>query len=202
MNILVWCILNVLHFQAAALATAAGESREFSEVGGIGGFSESSSATSKLSSKSAKERKNRRKKRKQREQSEGDEKDEDEFHKSESEDSIRRKGFRFSIEGNRLTYEKRFSSPHQVGRIYVGQVDPEAHFTAVGLYGWLCGLCLNKILGFSFPFFFSGAVLVGYILACNCAELEFISVFYIHFCASLKGKMTEQIVKQFFGGTP
>uniref|UniRef100_A0A670JEZ6 Sodium channel protein n=1 Tax=Podarcis muralis TaxID=64176 RepID=A0A670JEZ6_PODMU len=86
---------------------------EFSEVGGVGGFSESSSVTSKLSSKSAKERRNRRKKRKQREQSEGDEKDEDEFHKSESEDSIRRKGFRFSIEGNRLTYEKRFSSPHQ-----------------------------------------------------------------------------------------
>ncbi|XP_015271643.1 PREDICTED: sodium channel protein type 2 subunit alpha isoform X2 [Gekko japonicus] len=99
--------------EAAALAAAAGESREFSEAGGVGGFSESSSATSKLSSKSAKERRNRRKKRKQREQSEGDEKDEDEFHKSESEDSIRRKGFRFSIEGNRLTYEKRFSSPHQ-----------------------------------------------------------------------------------------
>ncbi|ETE69866.1 Sodium channel protein type 2 subunit alpha, partial [Ophiophagus hannah] len=102
-----------LYQLAAALAAAVGESREFSEVGGVGGFSESSSATSKLSSKSAKERKNRRKKRKQREQSEGDEKDEDEFHKSESEDSIRRRGFRFSIEGNRLTYEKRFSSPHQ-----------------------------------------------------------------------------------------
>nr|XP_034988756.1 sodium channel protein type 2 subunit alpha isoform X4 [Zootoca vivipara] len=99
--------------EAAALAAATGESREFSEVVGVGGFSESSSVTSKLSSKSAKERRNRRKKRKQREQSEGDEKDEDEFHKSESEDSIRRKGFRFSIEGNRLTYEKRFSSPHQ-----------------------------------------------------------------------------------------
>uniref|UniRef100_A0A8D2KZ94 Sodium channel protein n=1 Tax=Varanus komodoensis TaxID=61221 RepID=A0A8D2KZ94_VARKO len=99
--------------QAAALAATAGESREFSEVGGVGEFSESSSATSKLSSKSAKERRNRRKKRKQREQTEGDEKDEDKFHKSESEDSIRRKGFRFSIEGNRLTYEKRFSSPHQ-----------------------------------------------------------------------------------------
>uniref|UniRef100_A0A8C0INI4 Sodium channel protein n=1 Tax=Chelonoidis abingdonii TaxID=106734 RepID=A0A8C0INI4_CHEAB len=66
-----------------------------------------------LSSKSAKERRNRRKKRKQKEQSEGEEKDEEDFHKSESEDSIRRKGFRFSIEGNRLTYEKRFSSPHQ-----------------------------------------------------------------------------------------
>uniref|UniRef100_A0ACB8G0H8 Sodium channel protein type 2 subunit alpha n=1 Tax=Sphaerodactylus townsendi TaxID=933632 RepID=A0ACB8G0H8_9SAUR len=106
--------------QAAALAAAAGESREFSEPVGVGGFSESSSATSKLSSKSAKERRNRRKKRKQREQSEGDEKDEDDFHKSESEDSIRRKGFRFSIEGNRLTYEKRFSSPHQVQKIYPG----------------------------------------------------------------------------------
>jgi hypothetical protein len=67
-----------------------------------------------LSSKSAKERRNRRKKRKQKEQSGGEEKDEDEFHKSESEDSIRRKGFRFSMEGNRLTYEKRYSSPHQV----------------------------------------------------------------------------------------
>uniref|UniRef100_A0A8C8A5K9 Sodium channel protein type 1 subunit alpha n=1 Tax=Otus sunia TaxID=257818 RepID=A0A8C8A5K9_9STRI len=68
---------------------------------------------SKLSSKSAKERRNRRKKRKQKEQSGGEEKDEDEFHKSESEDSIRRKGFRLSIEGNRLTYEKKYSSPHQ-----------------------------------------------------------------------------------------
>lgn len=78
------------------------------------GLSDTSSETSKLSSKSAKERRNRRKKRKQKEQSGGEEKDEDEFHKSESEDSIRRKGFRFSIEGNRLTYEKRYSSPHQV----------------------------------------------------------------------------------------
>ncbi|KAI1237202.1 Sodium channel protein type 1 subunit alpha, partial [Lamprotornis superbus] len=49
----------------------------------------------------------------QKEQSGGEEKDEDEFHKSESEDSIRRKGFRLSIEGNRLTYEKKYSSPHQ-----------------------------------------------------------------------------------------
>uniref|UniRef100_A0A8C5IR44 Sodium channel protein n=1 Tax=Junco hyemalis TaxID=40217 RepID=A0A8C5IR44_JUNHY len=72
-----------------------------------------SSDASKLSSKSAKERRNRRKKRKQKEQSGGEEKDEDEFHKSESEDSIRRKGFRLSIEGNRLTYEKKYSSPHQ-----------------------------------------------------------------------------------------
>uniref|UniRef100_A0A8B9GF13 Sodium channel protein n=1 Tax=Amazona collaria TaxID=241587 RepID=A0A8B9GF13_9PSIT len=68
--------------------------------GEAGGLSESSSAASKLSSKSAKERRNRRKKRKQKEQSGGEEKDEDEFHKSESEDSIRRKGFRLSIEGS------------------------------------------------------------------------------------------------------
>ncbi|XP_064925745.1 sodium channel protein type 1 subunit alpha isoform X5 [Columba livia] len=98
---------------AAAAATASAESREPSAGGEAGGLSESSSEASKLSSKSAKERRNRRKKRKQKEQSGGEEKDEDEFHKSESEDSIRRKGFRLSIEGNRLTYEKKYSSPHQ-----------------------------------------------------------------------------------------
>lgn len=97
--------------QQAAAVTASEHSREPSAAGGL---SDSSSEASKLSSKSAKERRNRRKKRKQKEQSGGEEKDEDEFHKSESEDSIRRKGFRFSIEGNRLTYEKRYSSPHQV----------------------------------------------------------------------------------------
>uniref|UniRef100_A0A8C9ABE2 Sodium channel protein n=1 Tax=Prolemur simus TaxID=1328070 RepID=A0A8C9ABE2_PROSS len=95
----------------AATVTASEHSREPSAAGRL---SDSSSEASKLSSKSAKERRNRRKKRKQKEQSGGEEKDEDEFHKSESEDSIRRKGFRFSIEGNRLTYEKRYSSPHQV----------------------------------------------------------------------------------------
>uniref|UniRef100_A0A8C3XHZ5 Sodium channel protein n=1 Tax=Cyanoderma ruficeps TaxID=181631 RepID=A0A8C3XHZ5_9PASS len=89
------------------------EAAEPSAGGEAGGLSESSSDASKLSSKSAKERRNRRKKRKQKEQSGGEEKDEDEFHKSESEDSIRRKGFRLSIEGNRLTYEKKYSSPHQ-----------------------------------------------------------------------------------------
>jgi len=115
------CSVTQIHFatwQAAAVAaaavTASAESREPSAVGEAGGLSESSSEASKLSSKSAKERRNRRKKRKQKEQSGGEEKDEDEFHKSESEDSIRRKGFRLSIEGNRLTYEKKYSSPHQV----------------------------------------------------------------------------------------
>ncbi|KAM7316481.1 hypothetical protein ACRRTK_024212 [Alexandromys fortis] len=96
--------------QQAAATTASEHSREPSTAGRL---SDSSSEASKLSSKSAKERRNRRKKRKQKEQSGGEEKDEDEFHKSESEDSVRRKGFRFSIEGNRLTYEKRYSSPHQ-----------------------------------------------------------------------------------------
>uniref|UniRef100_A0A8C3VGP0 Sodium channel protein n=1 Tax=Catharus ustulatus TaxID=91951 RepID=A0A8C3VGP0_CATUS len=97
----------------ASAVTASAESREPSAGGEAGGLSESSSDASKLSSKSAKERRNRRKKRKQKEQSGGEEKDDDEFHKSESEDSIRRKGFRLSIEGNRLTYEKKYSSPHQ-----------------------------------------------------------------------------------------
>uniref|UniRef100_A0A8D1A045 Sodium channel protein n=1 Tax=Sus scrofa TaxID=9823 RepID=A0A8D1A045_PIG len=96
----------------AAAAAASAESRDFSGAGGIGVFSESSSVASKLSSKSEKELKNRRKKKKQKEQS-GEEEKEDGVHKSESEDSIRKKGFRFSLEGSRLTYEKRFSSPHQ-----------------------------------------------------------------------------------------
>uniref|UniRef100_A0A2K5N289 Sodium voltage-gated channel alpha subunit 2 n=3 Tax=Cercopithecinae TaxID=9528 RepID=A0A2K5N289_CERAT len=96
----------------AAAAAASAESRDFSGAGGIGVFSESSSVASKLSSKSEKELKNRRKKKKQKEQS-GEEEKNDRVRKSESEDSIRRKGFRFSLEGSRLTYEKRFSSPHQ-----------------------------------------------------------------------------------------
>uniref|UniRef100_A0A8C3IRN4 Sodium voltage-gated channel alpha subunit 3 n=1 Tax=Chrysemys picta bellii TaxID=8478 RepID=A0A8C3IRN4_CHRPI len=73
-----------------------------------------SSEASKLSSKSAKERRNRRKKRRQKELSEAEDKgDVEKFPKSESEDSIRRKSFRFSMEASRLTYEKRFTSPHQ-----------------------------------------------------------------------------------------
>ncbi|XP_025024892.1 sodium channel protein type 1 subunit alpha [Python bivittatus] len=98
---------------AIAAATVSAESKDPSAGGRTGELSESSSETSKLSSKSAKERRNRRKKRKQKEQSGGEEKDEDEFHRSESEDSIRRKGCRFSIEGNRLTLERKHSSPHQ-----------------------------------------------------------------------------------------
>ncbi|XP_039997886.1 sodium channel, voltage-gated, type I like, alpha b isoform X8 [Xiphias gladius] len=88
---------------------ASTESGEYSGRGGP--TSESSSGTSKLSSKSAKERRNRRKKRKQREEEE--ERGGRQFHKSESEDSIKRSSFRFSIDANRLSYEKRCSSPNQ-----------------------------------------------------------------------------------------
>uniref|UniRef100_G1NED3 Sodium channel protein n=1 Tax=Meleagris gallopavo TaxID=9103 RepID=G1NED3_MELGA len=60
---------------------------------------------------SAKERRNRRKRRRQKEMSEAEDKgDIDKFPKSESEDSIRRKSFRFSTEGSQLTYEKRRNS--------------------------------------------------------------------------------------------
>ncbi|XP_062302272.1 sodium channel, voltage-gated, type I like, alpha b isoform X2 [Osmerus eperlanus] len=94
--------------EAQVAAAAATESGEYS---GRGGQSESSSGTSKLSSKSAKERRNRRRKRKQREEEE-ERGVRDKFHKSESEDSIKR-SFRFSIDANRLSYEKRCSSPNQ-----------------------------------------------------------------------------------------
>ncbi|XP_023185732.1 sodium channel protein type 2 subunit alpha-like isoform X5 [Xiphophorus maculatus] len=96
--------------EAQVAAAAATESGEYSGRGGP--TSESSSGTSKLSSKSAKERRNRRKKRKQREEEE-ERAVCDKFHKSMSEDSIKRSSFRFSIDANRLSYEKRCSSPNQ-----------------------------------------------------------------------------------------
>uniref|UniRef100_A0A8C5X8U0 Sodium channel protein type 2 subunit alpha n=1 Tax=Malurus cyaneus samueli TaxID=2593467 RepID=A0A8C5X8U0_9PASS len=100
--------------EAQAVAAASVASRDFSGVGGLGELLESSSEASKLSSKSAKERRNRRKKRRQKEMSDAEDKgDIDKFPKSESEDSFRRKSFRFSTEGSQLTYEKRLSSPHQ-----------------------------------------------------------------------------------------
>uniref|UniRef100_A0A8C0VST0 Sodium channel protein type 2 subunit alpha-like n=1 Tax=Cyanistes caeruleus TaxID=156563 RepID=A0A8C0VST0_CYACU len=75
---------------------------------------DSSSDTSKLSSKSAKERRNRRKKRRQRELSgEEDDMKNEKLPKSESDGSIKRTGFRLSFDGNRLTYGKPFTSPHQ-----------------------------------------------------------------------------------------
>ncbi|XP_034032502.1 sodium channel, voltage-gated, type I like, alpha b isoform X2 [Thalassophryne amazonica] len=97
--------------EAQVAAAAATESGEYSGRGGP--TSESSSGMSKLSSKSAKERRNRRKKRKQREEEEEERAGRDKFHKSVSEDSIKRSSFRFSIDANRLSYEKRCSSPNQ-----------------------------------------------------------------------------------------
>ncbi|KAL7881870.1 hypothetical protein AOLI_G00087190 [Acnodon oligacanthus] len=94
--------------QADAQAVAAGyESGDFS-----GGMTETSSEASKLSSKSAKERRNRKKKRKQREEEE-EKGDCEKVHNSESESSIRRPSFRFSVDGNRLPYDRTYTSPHQ-----------------------------------------------------------------------------------------
>lgn len=98
--------------QAVAAASAA--SRDFSGIGGLGELLESSSEASKLSSKSAKEWRNRRKKRRQREHLEGNKGEEDRFPKSESEDSVKRRSFLFSMDGNQLTNDKKFYSPHQV----------------------------------------------------------------------------------------
>ncbi|XP_028972466.2 sodium channel protein type 2 subunit alpha isoform X2 [Esox lucius] len=97
--------------EAQAAATAAIESNgEYS--GRLAPPSETSSGTSKLSSKSAKERRNQRRKRKQR-QEEEEKAEHDKFHKSESEDSIKRSSFRFSMDANRLSQDKRCSSPNQ-----------------------------------------------------------------------------------------
>ncbi|NWW81201.1 SCN2A protein, partial [Climacteris rufus] len=100
--------------EAQAIAAAAIEMTEYSCESGIAGPSDSSSEASKLSSKSAKERRNRRKKKRQRALS-GEENDmkSEKLPKSESDGSIKEKGFRFSFDGNRLTYGKPFTSPHQ-----------------------------------------------------------------------------------------
>ncbi|XP_006977228.1 sodium channel protein type 3 subunit alpha isoform X2 [Peromyscus maniculatus bairdii] len=100
--------------EAQAVAAASAASRDFSGIGGLGELLESSSEASKLSSKSAKEWRNRRKKRRQREHLEGNHRTEgDRFPKSESEDSVKRRSFLFSLEGNRLTGDKKLCSPHQ-----------------------------------------------------------------------------------------
>ncbi|XP_077370619.1 sodium channel protein type 2 subunit alpha-like isoform X1 [Festucalex cinctus] len=97
--------------EAQVAAAAATESGEYSGRGAP--TSESSSVTSKFSSKSAKERRNRRKKRKQKEEEEEEEREACKlFHKSATVDSINR-SFRFSMDANRLSYEKRCSSPNQ-----------------------------------------------------------------------------------------
>ncbi|XP_029450833.1 sodium channel protein type 8 subunit alpha [Rhinatrema bivittatum] len=86
--------------QAAAMATSAGTvSEDAAEDAGGGRMSHSSSEISKFSSKSAKERRNRRKKRKQKELSEGEEKGDNEKI-VESDDGMKRKGFR--LPDNRL----------------------------------------------------------------------------------------------------
>ncbi|KAM5324253.1 sodium channel protein type 3 subunit alpha isoform 2-T2 [Glossophaga mutica] len=100
--------------EAQAVAAASAASRDFSGIGGLGELLESSSEASKLSSKSAKEWRNRRKKRRQKEHLEGSNKGEgDKFPKSESEDSVKQRSFLFSMDGNRLTSDKKFYSPHQ-----------------------------------------------------------------------------------------
>ncbi|MBZ3876826.1 Sodium channel protein type 3 subunit alpha [Sciurus carolinensis] len=98
--------------EAQAVAAASAASRDFSGIGGLGELLESSSEASKLSSKSAKEWRNRRKKRRQREHLDGN-REGDRFPKSESEDSVKRRSFLFSMDGNRLTGDKKFCSPHQ-----------------------------------------------------------------------------------------
>ncbi|XP_064370948.1 sodium channel protein type 2 subunit alpha-like isoform X3 [Dromaius novaehollandiae] len=106
--------LKKQHEEAQAIAAAAAEMSKFKSDGGIGGTSDSYSEASKVSSKSAKERRNRRKKRRQRELSgEEDNMKDGKLPKSESDGSIRRKGFRFSLEANRLAYGKQLTSPHQ-----------------------------------------------------------------------------------------
>ncbi|XP_067328040.1 sodium channel protein type 2 subunit alpha-like [Anolis sagrei] len=97
--------------EAQAIAAAYRDARD---DGALGRLSETSSELSRLSSKSAKERRNRRKKRRERELSLGDEKvDAKKIPKSESDGSIKKKAFRFSLEGNRLTYDTRTISPYQ-----------------------------------------------------------------------------------------
>ncbi|XP_038870254.1 sodium channel protein type 2 subunit alpha-like [Salvelinus namaycush] len=94
--------------QAAATVMAA-ESGEFSERGDL---TETSSEASKLSSKSAKERRNRRKKRKQREEEERE--DNDKCHRSESESSMKKSHFRFSMDASNLhNYDMSCSTPYQ-----------------------------------------------------------------------------------------
>lgn len=87
----------------------AAESGEFSERGDL---TETSSEASKLSSKSAKERRNRRKKRKQREE---EREDNDKCHRSESESSMKKSHFRFSMDASNLhNYDMSCSTPYQV----------------------------------------------------------------------------------------
>ncbi|KAI5107236.1 sodium channel protein type 2 subunit alpha, partial [Silurus meridionalis] len=73
---------------------------------------DSSSEASKLSSKSAKERCNRRKKMKQKEE-EVEKGDNGKIHNSDPESNFRRTSFRYSVDGNILSYDRTYQSPHQ-----------------------------------------------------------------------------------------
>ena len=50
----------------------------------------------------------------EQEEDEVEKRDAEKFHKSASEDSIKRSTFRFSIDANRLSYDKKCSTPNQV----------------------------------------------------------------------------------------
>nr|XP_034988935.1 sodium channel protein type 2 subunit alpha-like [Zootoca vivipara] len=116
--------------EAQAIAAAAAY-KDFKDDGALGRLSQTSSEMSRLSSKSAKERRNRRKKRRQRELSVGDEKaNGKKFPKSESDSSIKKKGFQFSLEGNRLTYENRVTSPYQ-SMLFSTRRNSRASFSSV-----------------------------------------------------------------------
>uniref|UniRef100_A0A8D0D3F0 Sodium channel protein n=1 Tax=Sander lucioperca TaxID=283035 RepID=A0A8D0D3F0_SANLU len=91
--------------QEDAQAAAAAEGGEASDKA-VG--PESSSDNSKLSSKSAKERRNRR--RKMKEEGKGGE---GKVPKSESQDSMKKARFRFSVDANQLNYDMKSSSAHQ-----------------------------------------------------------------------------------------
>ncbi|XP_068184659.1 sodium channel, voltage-gated, type I-like, alpha [Antennarius striatus] len=94
--------------QEEAQAAASAASAETKEEGKASG-AESSSEASKLSSKSAKERRNRRRKRKEDEGKGADEN----IPKSESQDSMKKSRCRFSVDGNLLSYDMKFSPAHQ-----------------------------------------------------------------------------------------
>ncbi|KAM9486353.1 sodium channel, voltage-gated, type I-like, alpha [Clarias gariepinus] len=80
------------------------------ETGNLSG--DSSSLASRLSSKSAKERCNQRKKRKQKEE-EWEKGDNEKVHNSDSESNVRRTSFRYSVDGNILSHDRTYPSPHQ-----------------------------------------------------------------------------------------
>lgn len=92
--------------KAAAAIAAAEDGEATVRAGGA----ESSSDASKLSSKSAKERRNRRRKKKEEEGKGASEK----LPRSESQDSMRRTHFRFSMDANQLNYDMKISTAHQV----------------------------------------------------------------------------------------